>query len=510
MAWRQGHARQLEKPSSPRLQIGRSKVGPITGRAGKWAEGERVAEGSVVATKPGNAGGAKGPCWRQLLDQQREAGANVTRAPVSLQDLRKRIYVKAKAEKHWRFWGLFVHVCKKETLREAYGMARRNNGAPGIDGVTFAAIEEGGVEGFLEQLRGELAEGTYQPMRNRQKRIPKGNGKERTLGIPTIRDRVVQGALKLILEPIFEADFHPGSYGYRPQRTAHQAVGRVVRAVMERKGRVLDLDLRAYFDTVRHDILLRKVAGRVRDDRVLHLLKQILKAGGKRGVPQGGVISPLLANVYLNEVDGMLERAREVTREGTWTHLQYARYADDLVVLIDGHPRWGWLGGAVWKRLREELSALDLAVNDEKTRWVDLTRGESFEFLGFELRRVPTRWNAWGVRYAPRRKARTALLQKLKEEFKRFVSQPVGRVIERINPILRGWVNYFRVGHSSRSFGYVRRWVEGKVRRHLTRAGGRRGFGWKRWSRDWLQEHLGLYGDYQVRYQRVPKAAPAR
>jgi RNA-directed DNA polymerase len=397
-----------------------------------------------------------------------------------------------------------------ETLREAYRMARRNKGAPGIDGVTFAAIEEAGLEEFLQRLRDELAGGTYRPMRNRLKQIPKGDGRYRTLGIPAIRDRVVQGALKLILEPIFEADFQQGSYGYRPRRTAHQAVGRVAQAVTESKTRVLDLDLKAYFDTVRHDILLRKVASRVRDGRVLRLLKLILKAGGRRGVPQGGVISPLLANFYLNEVDRMLARAREVTREGRYTHLQYARYADDLVVLVDGYHRWGRLVRAVQKRLLEELSALDVEVNREKTRWVDLTRGEGFAFLGFRFHRVKTRGGKWGVRYAPQLKARTALLRKLKDVFRRYVSQPVSRVITQINPIVRGWANYFRVGHSSRCLAYVQEWVEKKVRRHLMRARGRSGFGWRRWSRAWLQERLGLYADYRVRYLPFPKARPVR
>src|ERR1700716_3718775 len=177
----------------------------------------------------------------------------MTKAPSSLQDLRRSLYVKAKAEPAWRFWGLYVHVCKRETIQEAYEMARSNSGAPGIDGVTFESIEESGVESFLEQIRDELVNDTYRPMRARKKEIPKDGGKKvRVLSIPTIRDRVVQGALKLILEPIFEADFQSGSYGYRPKRSAHQAVARVSEAITQGRTRVLDFDLRSYFDNIRH------------------------------------------------------------------------------------------------------------------------------------------------------------------------------------------------------------------------------------------------------------------
>jgi RNA-directed DNA polymerase len=425
------------------------------------------------------------------------------KAPVSIQDLRRKMYLKAKSEKTWRFWGLYVHVCKMETLREAYKMAKKNNGAPGIDGVTFEAIEESGLEAFLEQIRDELVSGTYRPMRNRRKEIPKDKNKVRILGIPCIRDRVVQGALKLILEPIFEADSQDGSYGYRPKRTAHAAVGRVAEAVVKNKTRVIDVDLKAYFDNVRHDILLRKIAERVDDDDVMRLLKLILEANGKRGVPQGGVISPLLSNVYLNEVDKMLERAKEVTRQGRYTYIEYARFADDLVILVDGFRKWNWLEKAAYRRLLEELNKLDVQVNQEKTRIVDLTKDETFSFLGFDFRRVKTLQGKWGVRITPRVKARTALLQKLKEVFRRHNSQPVDRVIYLINPILRGWVNYFRVGHASRCFGYIKDWVEKKIRRHQMRARKCCGFGWNRWNRDWFYKNLGLYNDYKVRYSQA-------
>jgi RNA-directed DNA polymerase len=184
----------------------------------------------------------------------------MTKTPISLQDLRRRIYVKAKAEPTWRFWGLYVHVCKMETLHEAYQLAKKNDGAPGIDGITFEAIEESGVEGYLKQIRDELVNNTYQPMPVRKKEIPKDGGtKVRVLSIPTIRDRVVQGALKLILEPIFEADFQSGSYGYRPKRSAHEAIERVAQAIVRGLTRIIDLDLRAYLDRVPQCPLIHEI-----------------------------------------------------------------------------------------------------------------------------------------------------------------------------------------------------------------------------------------------------------
>ena len=419
------------------------------------------------------------------------------KTPVSLQDLRRSLYVKAKAESTWRFWGLYVHVCKMETLREAYQMTKKNNGAPGIDRVTFEAIEESGVEMFLQQIRDELVTNTYRPTPVRRKEIPKdGGNRVRVLSIPSIRDRVVQGALKLILEPIFEADFQPGSYGYRPKRTAHQAVNRVAQAIVSRKTRVIDLDLRAYFDNVRHDQLLAKVARRIQDATLMRLLKQMLKSTGKKGVPQGGVISPLLSNLYLNEVDRMLEKAIAITRFGQYTRVQYARFADDMVLLIDSHPRQDWLVEAVARRVREELVQLKVEINEEKSRMVDLSKGESFCFLGFEFHLIRSQFGKWWPQYVPRLKKRTALLAKLKIVFRRYLSQPVERVIEQINPILRGWVNYFAAGHSSQCFSFISQWVERKIRRHLMRAQGLQGFGWKRWSKDWLYNTLGLFHDY--------------
>ena len=433
----------------------------------------------------------------------------MTKASINLQDLRRRLYVKAKAETSWRFWGLYVHICKLETLRQAYALAKDNDGAPGVDGVTFEAIEEQGVETLLAQIRDELVQRTYKPLPARKREIPKDGGtKVRVLSIPAIRDRVVQGALKLILEPIFEADFQPGSFGYRPKKTAHEAVDRVAQAIVRYKTRVIDIDLRSYFDNVRHDRLLAKVADRIDDDDVMHLLKIMLKVNGRYGVPQGGVASPLLSNIYLNEVDRMLERAKEATRYGKYTGIEYARFADDLVILVDAHPRHDWLLPAVERRLREELAALQVEVNEEKGRIVDLGRGESFGFLGFDFRRIRSERGVWRANCTPKLKKRTALLRKLKGVFRRYRSQPVDRVIYLINPVLRGWANYFAVGNSGECFSFIQDWVEKKVRRHLMHARQRKGFGWTRWSRQWLYDTLKLFNGYRVRRQQ-PKVAPA-
>ena len=252
--------------------------------------------------------------------------------------------------------------------------------------------------------------------------------------------------------------------------------------------------------TVRHHIVLEKIARRVCDDAVLWLLRLILKASGRHGVPQGGVISPLLSNVYLTEVDRMLERAKAVTRHQRWTSIEYARFADDLVVLVDAHPRQRWLRTAVEQRLRGELATLQVEVNEEKSRRVDLTQGESFGFLGFEFRRIRSWRGRWMPLRTPRGKKRTALLQTLKQVFRSHRSRPIAEVIACINPILRGWVQYFAFGHSSRCFSYIRDWVEKTVRRHLARASQRHGFGWKRWSKAWLYGALGLFNEYRVAY----------
>ena len=207
----------------------------------------------------------------------------------------------------------------------------------------------------------------------------------------------------------------------------------------------------------------------------------------------------------------MLEKAKQVTRNGRYRYVEYARFADDLVVLVDGYRQHEGLFRSVQRRIREELDKLQVEINEDKSRIVDLGQGEDFGFLGFEFRRVRSLRGVWRPNYTPQMQKRTALLRKLKEVFRRFRSQPVERIIEVINPILRGWVNYFAIGHSSRCFGYIRDWVEKKIRRHLMRARKRKGFGWKRWSRRWLYEQLGLFQGYRVwRPASSPKVLPAR
>jgi len=433
----------------------------------------------------------------------------MTTTSIGVQELRTRIGEKAKADPQHRFWGLYTHVGKLDVLREAYQLAKDNHGAPGVDGVTFEQVEGEGVELLLERLSRELREKSYEPLPCRHVNIPKEGGKVRCLKIPAIRDRVVQGAVRLILEPIFEADFQPGSYGYRPGRSAHDALERVRVGLVKQLHQVIDLDLKSYFDTVRHDLLLAKLARRVRDDDVLWLCKRILKASGKRGLPQGSVIGPLWANVFLDGVDRMLEQAQETTRQGDYEVVRYTRFADDLVVQVSYHPLARHWAPKVERRLREELGKLDLTVNEEKSRVVDFGAGEAFDFLGYTFRLVDggKTLGKKMVLARPRKKKRTEFLRALGETMGKYLHRPVVEVVRHIvNPRVRGWVNYFRWGNAGRDLRFVARQVEMKVRRFASRQRPKRrgGRAWTTWSAEEIYGAWGLFYGYRV----LPRSEP--
>lgn len=425
----------------------------------------------------------------------------MTKTPVNLQDLRRRIYRKAKSEKEHRFWGIFVHVTKIEVLAEAYRQAKRNGGAPGIDGETFEDVDSAGVAAFLQSIRDDLIAGTYKPRANRFVEIPKGNGKTRTLQIPCIRDRVVHGALKWVLEAIFEADFCPNSYGFRPKRSPHRAIAEVRRSILRRMNMVIDVDLSKYFDTIRHDILLGKIAKRVQDPQVMHLVKLILKTGGKIGVPQGGPFSPLAANIYLNEVDWYFDGIRRKTAEGEYEAVNYHRFADDIVITVSGHhTKRGWAERAL-QRLREQIEPLGVNLNTEKTKVVNMLDGGTFGFLGFDFRRILNREKTrYYILLTPKKKARLSIKAKIREIIQHGGATPAKELIKRINTALAGWVGYFRVGNSSRAFSEVRDYLEMKVRTLLTRRKRRRkrSVGWRRWSNEYLYGVLGLFWDWKI------------
>jgi RNA-directed DNA polymerase len=423
------------------------------------------------------------------------------KASIGLQDLRRRIYRKAKSDKSHRFWGIFVHVAKIETLQEAYRLSKRNGGVHGIDGMTFDDVEAMGRNRFLEGIRQDLMTGAYKPQKNRRVDIPKDNGKVRTLQIPCIRDRAVQGALKLILEAIFEADFCPNSYGYRPKRSPHRALAEVRRSVMRRMSNVVDVDLSGYFDTIQHSRLLSLIAKRVQDPEVLKLVKQIIRATGRVGVPQGGPFSPLAANIYLNEVDWTFDAIRCKTAQGPYEAVNYHRFSDDIVITVSGHhSKQGWAERAL-ERLQEEISPLGVSINRDKTRIVNTLHGEAFSFLGFDFRRVSKKRNQGHFfLMTPKKKARKAVKAKVRDIIKNSGATPAKEVASKINKVLTGWVNYFRVGNSSRAFSEVRDYVEMKVRTLLTRRKRRqkRSIGWRRWSNEYLYEVLGLYWEWKI------------
>lgn len=421
----------------------------------------------------------------------------MTKPTISLQDLRAKIGRRAKSAPTHRFWGMYVHMAKLETLEVAYLEAKHNGGAPGVDGVTFGQIERGGRSEFLCEITRELRGGTYRPQPYRRREIPKEGGKVRVISIPTIRDRVVHGAARLILEPIFEADFSDSSYGARPGRSAHQALNLVREGMRLHQHHVVDVDLSRYFDCIRHDRLLAKVAGRVQDGKVLALVKQFLRSAGKQGVPQGSPLSPLLANIALNDLDHALDRGK-----GTLT---YVRYLDDMVVLAPDSARGRRWADRALERIREEADAIGVSINEEKTGMVTVTdRGSKFTFLGFVFRwKQSHRTRRWYACMSPRPQKVTAMLREVRTVLRYSRHLQMREAVARVNEIVRGWANYFRVGHSGDALRKVRYCVECKVRRFAARKRQRGGYGWKRWSSEVVYGAWGLYDDYQVRYLDV-------
>ena len=424
--------------------------------------------------------------------------------PEAIRTLQRKLYVKAKQQPAYRFYALYDKLYRADILSHAWRLVKANQGSPGIDGISFEAIENGiGVEGYLLILSHELQDKTYRASPVKRVLIPKADGSTRPLGIPTIRDRVAQMALKLVMEPIFEADFCEHSYGFRPKKSAHDAIDTIAETMRQGQTHIIDADLSKYFDSIPHAKLMATVAERVVDGAVLALVRQWLKApvmgenergkiacvgggkGNRRGTPQGGVISPLLSNLYLHLMDRIWQRHELACK----LQAKLVRYADDFVVLCRKDV------ATPLDIVRQILERLELQLNESKTRIVDANK-EGFHFLGFELKmNVGTK----GGRYPHVQPAKQAV-EKVKTRIKAITARnrtgiPINDVVRDINRTLRGWSGYFHYRNSTAVFQKVKRHAEDRLRIHLRKR--HKVTDWKtamiRFPRRVLYERYGLY-----------------